>query len=95
MRMCSFIAFGLLQINSMGGSHRDMTPNDIFVQRIDDLDYLVLTDIGSSKYSGDNISNSSPELISDSPHSFKEDVLALGAILNQLSSFKLPFDSEL
>jgi hypothetical protein len=55
----------------------------------------VLTNIGSSKYSGDNISNSSPELISDSPHSFKEDILALGAILNQLSSFKLPFDSEL
>jgi hypothetical protein len=79
----------------MGGSHRYMTPNDIFVKRIDDLDYLVLTDIVSSKYSGVNILYSSPELISDNTYSYKEDVLAFGAILSQLSSFKLPFNSEL
>jgi hypothetical protein len=51
----------------MGGEHRDLTANDVFVKRIDGLDYLVLTDIGSSKYSGDSILCRQPELISGNP----------------------------
>jgi serine/threonine protein kinase len=49
--MCANIAFGLLEINSRGVQHRDMKPKNILLQRNDNVDYLMLTDFGNSKYS--------------------------------------------
>jgi serine/threonine protein kinase len=51
MTMCANIAFGLLEINSRGVQHRDMKPKNILIQTCDDLDLLMLTDFGNSKYS--------------------------------------------
>ena len=102
--MCASIAFGLLQINSMDGEHRNMKPNNILVQNIIGLNYLILTDSGSSKSTlkfdptkGNTTADMlycSPERVNNYTNIYKEDVWALGVILYQMSSFEHPFNLE-
>ena len=76
-------------------------------QTRDGIDYIVLTDFGTSKYSlstekydtdqglfSGTVQFNSPERFKGEMNKEKEDVWALGVSLYLLSSFALPFDAE-
>ena len=105
--MFANIAFSLLEVNSRGIFHRDLKPDNMLFQNSDGIDYILLTDFGSSKYTLSTEKNyteagdlsgtlmfNSPERINDEPYKEKEDVWALGVTMYQLSSFALPFDAK-
>jgi serine/threonine protein kinase len=50
MTMFANIAFSLLEVNTRGIFHRDLKPDNMLFQTSDGIDYIMLTDFGSSKY---------------------------------------------
>ena len=105
--MLANIAFSLLEINTRGIFHRDLKPDNMLFQTSEGIDYIVLTDFGTSKYSlstekydtdqglfSGTVQFNSPERFKGEMNKGKEDVWALGVTLYLLSSFALPFDAE-
>ena len=105
--MFANIAFSLLEINTRGIFHRDLKPDNMLFQTSEGIDYIVLTDFGTSKYSlstekydtdqglfSGTVQFNSPERFKGEMNKGKEDVWALGVTLYLLSSFALPFDAE-
>jgi len=94
LMMFANIAFSLLEVNSRGIFHRDLKPDNMLFQNSDGIDYILLTDFGSSKYTLSTEKNyteagdlsgtlmfNSPERINDEPYKEKEDVWALGVTM--------------
>jgi len=50
MIMFANIAFSLLEVNSRGIYHRDLKPDNMLLFNSDGIEYITLTDFGSSKY---------------------------------------------
>jgi serine/threonine protein kinase len=50
MIMFANIAFSLLEVNSRGIFHRDLKPDNMLYKSSEGIDYIMLTDFGSSKY---------------------------------------------
>ena len=48
--MFANIAFSLLEVNSRGIFHRDLKPDNMLLQIRDGIEYIMLTDFGTSKY---------------------------------------------
>jgi serine/threonine protein kinase len=48
--MFANIAFSLLEVNSRGIFHRDMKPDNMLISIRDGIEYIMLTDFGTSKY---------------------------------------------
>ena len=105
--MFANIAFSLLEVNSRGIFHRDLKPDNMLIQNSEGIEFITLTDFGTSKYSFSTEQNytdagdfsgtlvfNSPERINDKPSKDKEDVWALGVTIYQLSSFELPFNAK-
>jgi len=51
MIMFANIAFSLLEVNCRGIFHRDLKPENMLLSNRDGIDYIMLTDFGTSKYS--------------------------------------------
>ena len=49
--MLANIAFSLLEVNSRGIYHRDLKPYNMLILNNDGIEYITLTDFGTSKYS--------------------------------------------
>ena len=92
--MLANIAFSLLEVNSRGIYHRDLKPDNMLLLNSDGIEYITLTDFGSSKYSLSTEQNktytgdlsgtlvfNSPERINDEPTKDKEDVWAMGVTI--------------
>ena len=107
--MFANIAFSLLELNSRGIFHRDLKPDNMIYQTSDGIEFIMLTDFGSSKYlfsteknntqAGDlsgTIYFSSPERLDDKSDLYKEkeDVWAMGVTIYFLSSFFMQFDAK-
>jgi serine/threonine protein kinase len=48
--MLANIAFSLLEVNSRGIFHRDLKPDNMLLTIRDGIEYIMLTDFGTSKY---------------------------------------------
>jgi serine/threonine protein kinase len=48
--MFANIAFSLLEVNSRGIFHRDLKPDNMLLSISDGIEYIMLTDFGTSKY---------------------------------------------
>jgi serine/threonine protein kinase len=48
--MFANIAFSLLEVNSKGIFHRDLKPDNMLLSIRDGIEYLMITDFGTSKY---------------------------------------------
>ena len=48
--MFANIAFSLLEVNSRGIFHRDLKPDNMLLSIRDGIEYIMLTDFGTSKY---------------------------------------------
>ena len=48
--MFANIAFSLLEVNSRGIFHRDLKPDNMLLFNREDIEYIMLTDFGTSKY---------------------------------------------
>jgi serine/threonine protein kinase len=94
MIMFANIAFSLLEVNSRGIFHRDLKPDNMLIQNSEGIEFITLTDFGTSKYSFSTEQNytdagdfsgtlvfNSPERINDKPSKDKEDVWALGVTI--------------
>ena len=105
--MFANIAFSLLEVNSRGIFHRDLKPENMLLSNREDIEYIMLTDFGTSKYTlstepqdtekgvdSGTIAYNSPERFRDEPIKEKEDVWALGVTIYLLSSFILPYDAK-
>jgi len=48
--MFANVAFSLLEVNSRGIFHRDLKPDNMLLSIRDGIEYIMLTDFGTSKY---------------------------------------------
>jgi serine/threonine protein kinase len=48
--MFANLAFSLLEVNSRGIFHRDLKPDNMLLSISNDIEYIMLTDFGTSKY---------------------------------------------
>jgi len=48
--MFANIAFSLLEVNSRGIFHRDLKPDNMLLSNRDGIEYIMLTDFGTSNY---------------------------------------------
>jgi len=48
--MFANIAFSLLEVNSRGIFHRDLKPDNMLLSKRDCIEYIMLTDFGTSNY---------------------------------------------
>ena len=94
---------GINYLHNLGIIHRDINPNNIIVNDVNDKIYLKIIDLSSSKTIGkeDNVDEmtgnflySAPEIIKRIHYDYKVDVWSIGVTLFYILSRNYPFESE-
>jgi serine/threonine protein kinase len=101
----TMILIGLHYLHSKKITHRDLKPDNILIDKLGEIDILVIGDFGVSKSDIQKIKITNtlsgmttpaymaPEMIVQSASSTKVDMWALGVILYQFFTDKLPFEA--
>jgi TolB-like protein/tetratricopeptide (TPR) repeat protein len=94
LRIAGEVAKGLAHAHAQGVVHRDLTPGNVFLcedGQVKILDLGMAHAFGRTKVEGGTRSYMAPEQARGAPEDQRTDVFALGVLLHQMLSGRLPF----